>query len=385
VDHDIVFYDQRGVGRSRPSLACPELDQQVLEDAAQGVRGPAEEAHFLAAALRCRDRLLSEGTNPAAYTTAESAADLEDIRVALGYTHLNLFGISYGTYLAQAAMRAFPHSVRSAVLDSVVPAQLGNRSDTVATADHTLRQVFALCGADEACDRAYPGLESTYLGLVGRLSAQPVAVPFGPAPGGVVHIDDSRFGSSVFQQLYGGPGEIPALISAVDRGEYGPLIPLLAEILQRGQRYDLGAMLSASCSGFAELATPEQLTEAAKGLLPGLQRPRPVPITATPALAEICRQWPTGPRDPAERMPVQSDVPALVLAGQFDPVTPPQNGRLVANGLRRGVYVELPGQGHGAASSTPCGRSMIRAFLANPSGSPDTSCTSGLGVRFHLP
>jgi len=65
-----------------------------------------------------------QGVNLSAYNTQESAADIEDLRIALGYQQLNLYGVSYGSLLVLDTMRFFPQSVRSAVIDGVVPPQL---------------------------------------------------------------------------------------------------------------------------------------------------------------------------------------------------------------------------------------------------------------------
>src|SRR5207249_7703609 len=95
-DRDFIAFDQRGVGRSQPALDCPELAAQYLEDAARALGAREEGDHTVAAARRCRDRLAAQGVDLAAYTTAESAADVDALRAALGYRQVNLLGVSYG-------------------------------------------------------------------------------------------------------------------------------------------------------------------------------------------------------------------------------------------------------------------------------------------------
>ena len=56
-----------------------------------------------------------------AYHTAAIAADVEDLRRALGYEELNLWGTSYGTWVALAAMRDHPEGIRSVILDAPLP------------------------------------------------------------------------------------------------------------------------------------------------------------------------------------------------------------------------------------------------------------------------
>ncbi len=112
---DVVFFDQRGAGWSQPSLVCPEVEALKIAEL-KGQRLPLEES--LAPYLACRDRLQGAGVNVAAYNTTENAADVDDLRRALGYEQVNLFGVSYGTMLAQvdAARSARSHSQRGAGL-----------------------------------------------------------------------------------------------------------------------------------------------------------------------------------------------------------------------------------------------------------------------------
>jgi pimeloyl-ACP methyl ester carboxylesterase len=374
-NRDAILYDQRGVGQTQPALECPEIDEQLLQDAAHGVTGPTAAANELRAFVGCRDRLTSAGIDLAAYTTAESAADLEDIRTALGYQRLNLIGLSYGTYLAQATMRAFPQSIRSVVLDSVAPLD-PQRSLAFPDlgADQALEQVFVVCAADPACDRAYPRLRDTFLRLVTRLDQQPATVPFSPAPGGSIRLTSRMLGHAVFRQLYFGAGGVPRLIATVDRGEYVELGERLDEMLRPNRRRTLGAWMSVNCFRLAStLMSSPRIANA--GLLSRFQGPHVL-------VDEVCPSWPTDPPDPAFLTPVQSELPTLIISGQFDPVTPPANGQRVAGRLPNSVHVEFAGQGHGPGVWSVCGRSIIAAFLDRPNDPPDASCAHSSQVRF---
>ena len=117
---DLIIFDQRGVGLSEPALECPDWVQaqyDILDEADSdtALRLPYE------ALMACRERLTEEGVNLSAFTTTQSAADVDAIRRALGYEELNLLGGSYGSFLAQAVARDFPETVRSMVINSVWP------------------------------------------------------------------------------------------------------------------------------------------------------------------------------------------------------------------------------------------------------------------------
>ena len=88
----------------------------------------------------------------------------------------------------------------------------------------------------------------------------------------------------------------------------------------------------------------------------------------------ICENWPVEKADPAVRQPVISDIPTLILAGEFDPVTPPEYGQMVAEHLSNSNFFEFPTIGHSVAVANECARSIAAAFLENPNTRPDASC-----------
>src|SRR5215203_5110027 len=326
-NHDVVLYDQRGVGQSQPALDCPELDLARVEDAKQGtVLGPHASARGAAAVVQCRDRLVGAGADLAAYTTAESVADLDDIRSALGYERVNLFGFSYGTYLAQATMRAFPQRIRSVVLDSIVPLDAPTQSSpATADADATLQQIFDLCGDDPVCGQAFPHLKDTYLRLVARLERQPARVPLGDSSLGTAVIDATRFGSHVLRQMAIEPGGVPMLIMTVDRGDYLRLSPRIVEFLRTNQSTSEGYLLSVKCKELVD--APYSPSESGgSGLLSRL-------VWRYSSLADYCQSWPSDPPDTSFASALQSGLPTLVIAGQLDSLTSAARTHQVARTL----------------------------------------------------
>ena len=133
--HDIVTYDQRGTGRATPSLECPERDE-VAVATLQAAGEPGDERAAVAAAmLACRDRLVAAGIDLDDYDSEASAADLDDLRRALGYDRWTILGISYGGRLALATMRSFPDGIESVILDSVYDVTYGGLAQTIAAAN----------------------------------------------------------------------------------------------------------------------------------------------------------------------------------------------------------------------------------------------------------
>ncbi len=172
-DHDLIVLDQRGVGYSEPSLNCPEAEQQWYQSWTENLSQREVDQRYAEGLQQCHDRLVAEGVNLAAYTSAANAADLEDLRQALDYDQWNLFGSSYGTRLALTIMRDFPAGVRSVVLDSVYPPQVDLYATLGVNAERALNLIFERCAADADCNQAHPDLKAAFYQLVDQLDAEP--------------------------------------------------------------------------------------------------------------------------------------------------------------------------------------------------------------------
>lgn len=88
----------------------------------------------------------------------------------------------------------------------------------------------------------------------------------------------------------------------------------------------------------------------------------------------ICDVWDVPAVDSPDRAPVHSGVPTLLLAGEYDPVTPLAWAELAAETLTDVQVYEFPGAGHGVFRTSSCARSMIAAFLEDPTAAVDAGC-----------
>jgi pimeloyl-ACP methyl ester carboxylesterase len=102
--------------------------------------------------------------------------------------------------------------------------------------------------------------------------------------------------------------------------------------------------------------------------------------TAFPA---ICDVWKVEPAGPIENEPVRSDIPTLILAGEYDPNTPPAWGKLAAQTLPNSYFYELPGASHVPTFSYTCAQELAAAFFDNPSVAPDSQCIKNMpAIKF---
>ena len=172
-DRALILLDTRGVGYSQPSLNCPEVENTWQQNWSQNLSLQASDQNYVRALKACHDRLISEGVDLSAYTTAENVADVRDLRRSLGYSKWNLYGGDYGSRLALEIMRQDPAGVRSVILDSAYPPQVNLYSSRANQLERSLTLLFEHCEAHADCERSYPGLKKKFYGLVDGLDAQP--------------------------------------------------------------------------------------------------------------------------------------------------------------------------------------------------------------------
>lgn len=356
---DIVLVDQRGTGRSHP-LNCEPKDDSLKALL-------ADDESVLA---RLRECLASYDADPRLYTTPIAMDDLEDVRTFLGYQTVNLYGGSYGTRAALVYLRQHPDSVRAVVLDGVAPTDMRLPLFTGRDAGRALDQVLTDCAADSGCASAYPGLRARVEELLSRLERSPAQVtvvhPLAGTPE-MIAVTPRVVAGALLAGLYAPStaSMVPLLLERATRHDFQALIAL-ALAGDQSDNLSTGMQLSVLCSEGASQVDDEAVTQASGGSVFGRH--------LASGQLEACRVWPRGTVPATYFDPVVSDVPALVLSGDFDPVTPPAWGESVVRHLRNGRHFVASGTGHGVAT-TPCGVRVVEEFLDTGSAARlETSC-----------
>ncbi|NOK57855.1 MAG: hypothetical protein GFH27_549287n159 [Chloroflexi bacterium AL-W] len=383
-NHTLLLLDQRGTGVSQPSLACPEMDT-VESTPDDGKTSPqAGRQVTLDAVAACHSRLVAEGEDLAAYTTAENAADVNDLRLALGAEQLDLYGASYGTRLALTVLRDYPQTVRSAVLSSVLPPQADLQSGRALAFNDALETMFTACATDAACNGAFPNLRESFSRAAAQLDAEPITVRVRPLVGeqiSPVRIDGQVFARAVYLMLLTSPVApfTPALIDSAANRQYAALTIPFAFIFGISAGVSQGMSNSVNCSDEIAFISEQDFRAAQGQILPELRAETQEVYDFAKAQ---CAIW-NVPQSPAiENQPVVSDVPTLILSGQFDPITPGSYGQEAAQTLSRSTVVELLGSSHDPASTSPCGVAITQRFLQDPTVAPDTGCADDTPLVF---
>lgn len=371
---DLVFFDQRGTGYSEPGF-CPEMEAAFNAVNYRGLTAEQMLVEKVRAAGECRKKMVAQDVDLTAYNSAASAGDLADLRRALGYASWNLFGLSYGTRLALTALRDAPDGIRSAILDSAVPLDVAKWTDAGERFSRSLQLAFDQCAANPECQETFPSLEDDFYRVVADLEENPVAIELPESqrfPDGRVVIDGSLWVAGMFQGFYD-RSFVPVfpLIVRESRRRNEDVLRALAERLARDpERSSVGMKYAVDCYEKLPFNTPEKVHEDRR-LHARLAAWFEFDSGAEP---EVCDAWHDGRAGTIEFQPVHSTIPALILAGEFDPITPPGYGRRAARTLPNATFVEVPAMGHAVSPFSQCTRDLIDAFLDAPGEQLDTSC-----------
>jgi len=344
---DILLIDQRGTGLSQ-ALSCPAGESSagtlVLEREEQA----------------SRECLASIDGDPRHYANGAAMEDLDEIRAALGYTQLNLWGGSYGTRAALVYMRAHPERVRSAVLDGVAPWSLRFPLHTARDGERALVRLLDDCATAPDCSAAFPSLRTHLADLLRRLSADPAdQVTTDPRTGVSrrVRITRDEFAVALRGFLYVATlaSAVPLVIERAYAGDFGPFLALGQAVAGWSmETMSLGMTRSVLCSEDLPRIGEHEIDDATRGTTVG---------AAEVALWKAsCAPWPRASLPADASTPVRFDGPVLLLSGDLDPVVPPQWAEEVRATMPRARHVIAPGVGHNV-TPVGCAPELVAAFI----------------------
>lgn len=371
-DHSLVVLDQRGTGGSR-ALDCPEI--QAI-DTLQPL--------FPQDVAGCAERL---GPQRDSFSSVDTADDIEAVRRRLGVDKIAIYGVSYGTWVAQQYARRYPQHVERLILDSVVsPAPDPYALISIRALPRVLR---GLC-AGGACDGITANAMADLTAVVRRIQTQGrLSAIVRTKTGGRVRDDLSQVDLlyiliasdlNAFLQA-----RIPSALAAARAGDYAPLIRLKPDAAGPQsplKEFSGGLFAVTTCldsegdlpfsyaDSFAERARKEAdaVAQLPESSVAPFDR-RSVDISSVP---QICLHWPQGVHRPQSAAAIP-DVPTLILSGLADLRTPVEGARKLASEIPHAQLVTLAGSGHDVfdADTTGCVDVAIDRFLRDrPVGRP---------------
>jgi pimeloyl-ACP methyl ester carboxylesterase len=347
-NHDIVLVDQRGTGSSTP-LSCDYPDDwQAPDDPMQALRQ---------ATLAC---LRKYGDRVRFYTSSAAVADLAAVREALGYPLIDLYGVSYGTRVAELYMRRYPKSVYAVILDGVTYPEQAIGPETPLDGQRALDLIVRRCAESPDCAKAYPTLRQDLAGLLLQFGPQksPLSIddPNDDLP---LKIEFNRgMLDASLRFLSYNSTQASLLPTLIHRGAQGALGPLAAQTImtarQVADQLASGMQNTVICSEDVPFFSADIDRAAISRTYQGMEQ--------LDAFVEICKLWPRGAVDADLHSPLRSDIPTLLLSGEADPVTPPADAERAARGLAHHRHLVLSGEGHGQVA-TGCVPKLMAEFL----------------------
>ncbi|HEX6400067.1 MAG TPA: alpha/beta fold hydrolase [Actinomycetota bacterium] len=358
---DIVLVDQRGTGDSSP-LVGPALP-------VAGADAPARRQRALVRSW-VRRALHGLDADLRRYTSTEAADDLDDVREALGYDRIDLYGGSYGATLAQYYLRQHSEHVRAAVLDGGTLLDVPIFELIALRSREALESVFARCRADRACHGSYPDPAGDLSAVLATLERSPATVEARtPTSTREVLVTAEGFAGAIHQLLVESrAGEIPDLLHHAAEGDLAAVAALVAESEATSRSLRQLMPWAIRCSEPWAVDDPERASMLGRGSY--LQRSE---VTDARQIRWVCGAMPPFDKRPSDGRPVRSDVPILLLNGTEDPQDPPANVADAPSELTNSLTVEVLGYGH-TVGHVGCLPAVVADFL-------DAGTTVGLETR----
>ncbi len=368
-NRDIILMDQRGTGRSADGLECPTPD--VID--------------YQTAALEIIEELVSDclaaiERDPRFFTTSIAVNDLEQLRLAMGIAEWNIYGVSYGTRVAQHYLRRYPDTTRTVILDGVVPPSLILGPDIAEAAQTAFDGIVRRCQADTACNERFGDIAAKFDELHARIIDSPPVVTRADEETGeteeVTIIEDHLLGLTRLMSYSAVTAALlPQVIETAYAGRYDAMLSQ-AEIFIGGTEQAISFAMSNSVACSEDVALIENRDAAfGEGTYLGSK--------IMDALFAICDEWPAGPVDADFKEPVVSERPVLLLSGSNDPATPARYAEEVMRaGLSNARHVVAESQGHGLAA-IGCVPDLMESFIE--AGTPEAVEPDCLDVELPTP
>ncbi len=325
---EIILIDQRGTGKSTP-LRCEDT-QETVYDAAKHI-----------AAMRvCR---ANYDFAVEYFTMANVIADSHAILEALGYKQVNLWGVSWGTRSAVHYLRRYPDSVRTVIVDGVLPPDIGVFETSPISATRALNLLYEACRLDAACASAYGDIEHTINELIAKatdsaiiyIGADPVTgEQVTQAIGFMTLVQNIRAILYTPQQAT----MLPMALNKLNQGDGRAFMELTASGAMMSKSMYIGATLSLLCGEEVPRMTPERAKEIGANHI--------TQDTYYQYWRTACKAWPSLPGEDDIHTALVSDVPMLILSGELDPITPPLMGEHLAKTFSNSRHLIVEGVGH---------------------------------------
>jgi pimeloyl-ACP methyl ester carboxylesterase len=378
--HDIVLIDVRGTYYSQPNLHCPEVFECEKELQKLDMKSDETFAFMLESVQKAHQRFLNEGINLSVFNNFEIASDIDMVMKVLNYKKYNVFGFSAGTLTAQYLLKNYSESLHAVIMTAIVDIEenlAASNSNTI----ETMEKIFRICETEEKYKQAYPDLENRFLQMLDSLNETPVKVEMKDQEGEsyAYNITGDKIARWLTFGMYWN-SQLPVTINKLLNNDFSDFIATInnatpQETFSHGLGYSI--MASEFVNGFSKSYSYNSKYETLhNGLKTAWHSPQ-----FNKKMAEIWKVDKIQPDD----LPITSDVPTLMLCGEYDHVCPPKYANKIAKGLSNSYLYIFKGMTHSQVSNTSCLPQMLKEFINDPSKAPNSACVNEINSEFILP
>ncbi len=373
-DRDFILFEQRGTQYAKPSLDCQEWATAVHESNLPDFDVTQTDRLFQEAAKQCSDRLRNGGIDLNSYTTNDIAADINDLINVLDIKEYNLLTMSYSTKIGQVLLRDYPDNIRSVVMDSPLPLEVSYDEESVNNLLVTVDKLLADCEQNTDCNTAFPNLKSRFFNYLEDKTKHPLKII----------VEHPKTGNPETFYLKGkdlitvfssastqGVASIPLEINKLLNNDLSSVKKQLQYLFKEpGAGIGMGMRLSVWCAEENPFNSQEKISQetiiypAVKGLSPAVFE------------KEVCKIWGVKKVPEIENKAVKSDVPVLLINGDYDELTPVKWAEAMSKNLTNSYQLIFKGWKHGPITNwgNPCAMQAANEFFNNPAEKPKPEC-----------
>lgn len=373
-DRNFILFEQRGTQYAKPSLDCPEWSKAVSQSNLPDFHETKTDSLFQKAASDCKERLEKSGIDLNSYTTNDIAADINDLMSVLGIEAYNLLTMSYSTKIGQVLMRDYPDKIRSVVMDSPLPLEVNYDEESVNNLVASLDKLLSDCEIDTDCNDAFPNIKSRFLNYLEEKTNNPLELKVENPKNGELetfYLKGKDLINVFSSASTGSVPDIPFEINKILNNDLSSVKKQLQYVFQEpGGGIGKGMRLSVWCAEENPFNSQERIAIETKrhAAIEGL----------SPAVFsnEVCEIWSVKKVSETEDMAVKSDIPVLLISGEYDELTPVKWAESMTKNLSNSYHLIFKGWKHGPTTNwgNPCAMQAANDFFNNPSAEPKPNC-----------
>lgn len=373
-DRDFILFEQRGTQYAQPSLDCPEWSKAIYQANLPNSDPTKADSLFQNAAKECGERLRNNGIDLNSYTTNEIAADINDLMSVLEIEEYNLLTMSYSTKIGQVLIRDYPDKIISVVMDSPLPLEVNYDEESVSNLLESLNKLFVDCESDTNCNNAFPNIKSRFLAYLEEKTNNPLEVQVENPKNGKIETFYLKGEDLISVISIVNTEDIPNIPFEINRILNNDLSSVKEQLQylfrEPGDGIGMGMRLSVWCAEEIPFNSQEKITietnkyPEVKGLSPAVFD------------KEVCDVWGVKKVSEIENMAVTSDVPVLLISGEYDELTPVKWANSMTHNLTNSYHLIFKAWKHGPTThwSNPCAMQAANDFFNNPTMKPNPEC-----------